>query len=248
MSYNLTIMKQNPLILAEFQKTLSEVDHDVVNVLLHALQNKIKIEEENINLLTCNGIFDRIVKIPAKAFKQFGAFGINANEQIFQSLKKIRDTSATVRNFTDVDGRRIKAMTVSLIDGVKLIDEEEKNGVISAIKEHYFEVQINNWFLQTSTKEFNTKVGNYTPISLFEDVSLSGAFAKKMYEILRANQFKETTFSFKLEEMQKIFSLHGRALSYFVNNIKRDKEKLDRLIKFEYEVFKSDKIISFRIV
>lgn len=243
--YNSTIMKQNALILAELTKAFSEVDHDVVNILLHALQNELMIEESHINLFNYEKIFTRTIKIRASTFKELGKFGVNANQNIFESLKKIRDTSAAIKNFIDLDGAKVRAMTVSLIDSVKWMNKEENSKTLDN-REHIFEIQISEWMLKISTREFNKLVGNYTPILLNDVTSIKSSFAKKLYEILKSKQFRETSFSLSLEEMQKIFNLEKRALSYFINNIERNKSKIDIFVQFEYEVFKKDKLISFK--
>lgn len=239
------IMKQNPLIFAEFEKAFSEVDHDVVNILLHALQNELLFSDgSKMDLVNYEKIPNRTVKIRAGKFKVLGKFGKNGNQEIFHSLKKINDTSAVIRNFTDIDGVRVKASTVNIIDKVSWI---EKDGTEDS-REHIFEIQFNEWFLRVSTKSFNQQVGNFTPLLLSDVSGLKSSFAKTLYEILESKKYRETTFALKLEDMRKIFNLPERNLSYFVDAIKRNKKNIDILIHFEYEVFKKDKLISFQYI
>ena len=84
-----TIMKQNPLIIAEFEKSFSEVDYDIVNILLHSLQNELLLDGDTIDLFNYNKVLNRKVLIRASTFKNLGKFGKNANKDIFNSLKKM---------------------------------------------------------------------------------------------------------------------------------------------------------------
>jgi hypothetical protein len=232
-------MKQNPLIMAEFGKALSEVDHDVVNILLHSLQNELKLDGASIDLFNYDKIFDRKVVLKASDFKELGKFGKNANEAIFESLKKIRDTSAVVRNFRDIDNRIVKAKTVSLIDDVRwLKDNADK-------RDHSFEVQFNEWFLQISTKHFNTQVGNYASVQIDRVSSIKGKHAKKLYELVKSQKWRGTSFSLSYSELQKIFNLDGKDFSYIVRILKSSKPKVDKFIPFKCTPFKKDKLVSF---
>jgi hypothetical protein len=237
-----TIMKQNPLIMAEFEKAFSEVDHDIVNILLHSLQNNLLYDGANINLINYKQVLNRKIVISAPTFKELGKFGVNANDQIFEALKKIRDTSAIIRNFTDIDGKFIKAKTVSLIDDVRLIAKSDKDA-----RENEFEIQFNEWFLQTSTRHFNQQVGNYTNVKIVTVASLKSKHAKKLYEILESQKYKHKSFAIKLKTLNRVFNLEDKPLSYFTKIINIAKPLVDQLIKFEYEVHKKDKLISFNI-
>lgn len=237
-----TIMKHNPLIMAEFEKAFSEVDHDVVNILLHSLQNELKLDGSNMDLFNYQKMLDRKVLIRSSKFKELGKFGVNANKEIFESLKKISDTSAVIRNFTDEQGRFTKAKTIRIIDSVAWI----KEGATLDNRETGFEVQFNEWFLQISTKSFNIQVGNFTNLTLESVSSLKSKYAKKFYEILKAREHRGTSFSLRLDELQAILSLEDKPLSYITKELKRSAPKIEQLISFEYEVFKKDGLISFK--
>ena len=237
-----TVMKQNPLILAEFEKAFSEVDHDVVNILLHSLQNEYLLDNTNINLLNYKDIMDRKVIIQASTFKNLGKFGKNANKEIFESLAKIQFTDARIKNFTDFDGKFVKAMTVSIIDSVRWLE----NGMTGDNREQAFEVQFNEWFLRVSTKSFNIEVGNFTNLEISDLSLLKSKHAKKLYEILKAKEYRETSFAIKLSDMQKIFNLENKTMAYMNQMLKRIKPLIEKFIEFEYEIFKKDKLISFK--
>lgn len=234
-----TIMKQNPLIMAEFEKAFSEVDHDVVNILLHSLQNDLLLDGANINLINCNQVLNRTVSISASRFKELGQFGKNANEYIFEALKKIRDTSTIIRNFTDIDGKFVKAKLVSLIDDVRLIANDKD------ARENEFEIQFNEWFLKTSTRHFNQQVGNFTNVQIVTVSSIKSKHAKKLYEILESQKYKHKSFSIKLERLQTLFNLEDKPLAYFNTMIKRIYPSVNELIAFDFTIHKKDKLISF---
>lgn len=238
---NLCIMKQNPLIFAEFSNAFGGMDRDVLNVLLYVLQSHLIIEEKNINLFNYQAIFSRTIRIRASLFKKKAKLGINANSDIFASLKKIRDTSAIIKNFIDIDNTKVRAKTVSIIDSVKWIDENATHDG----REHAFEIQFNEWFLKVSTREFNSKVGNYTTVNLEDTASFNSAFAKVLYEILKSKQHRGIGFSLTLVEMRNIFNMQKRQLSHFVNIITRVQPEVTKFISFEVKVFKADKLISF---
>jgi len=239
---NPIIMKQNPLILAEFEKAFSEVDHDVVNILLNELQNVFKIEENRMDLFNYEKVLDRKIIIPASRFKELGKFGVNATDNIFNSLKKISDTSAVVRNFVDHNNKPIKAKTIRLIDDVTLYER----GALYDKREQAFEIQFNEWFLQIGNRHYNVQVGNYTKLDLTCVSSIKGKHAKTLYELLLSKEHRGTSFSLKLIQLQKLFGLKDKPLSQIVAIIKRVQPKVSEHIDFEYTVFKKDKMISFK--
>jgi hypothetical protein len=102
---NMTIMKQNSLILAKWKEELDSIDIRIVNVLIHSLQNELTIDNQKLNLFNYVQVMKRKVYIRASTFKENGNFGINSNKEIFESLLKIRNTSTVLRNFTDLDGK-----------------------------------------------------------------------------------------------------------------------------------------------
>lgn len=238
------IMKQNPLIMAEFEKAFSEVDHDVVNILLHSLQNVLKLDGDSVNLFNYEKIKNRKVAIAASTFKELGKFGKNSNKDIFESLKKISDTSAVIRDFRDVDNKFIKAKNIRIIDSVAWY----KEGELEDRREQAFEVQFNEWFLQTSARQFNIQVGNFTNLELTSITSIKSKHGKKLYELLESQRYKQKTFAIKLPQLQKYFNMDDKQLSFIIRTIERVKPQVEKLIPFEYEVFKADKLISFNII
>lgn len=239
------IMKQTPLIMAEFEKAFSEVDHDVVNILLHTLQNILKVgESDSLNLFNYEKLQQRKVVISAASFKELGKFGKNANEYIFESLKKISDTSAVIHNFTDKDNKRIKKKNIRVIDTVTWYE----GGALDDKRDQAFEVQFNEWFLQIATKQFNVQVGNYTKVELPTVSSLKSKHAKKLYEILKSQEYQNKSFALRHENMQRLFNLEGKDFSYIVRIIKTAKPKVEKLLPFEFTPFKKDKLISFKIL
>ena len=237
-----TIMKQNPLIMAEFRDAFSDVDHDVVNVLIHALQNELLLDNMNIDLFNYKDIVNRTVSIRASKFKEFAKLGKNSNKLLFESLKKIRDTSATIRKFTDIDGKYYRASTISIVDSVAWIDLNATQDH----REHTFEIQFSDWFLKASTKTFNAEVGNYSNIEIDKVSSIRSPFAKKMYEVLESKKYRGTSFSLNIKEINKIFKYRDSSFSYFLSTLKRNYKKVNEIIPFSYESFKKDKIISFK--
>lgn len=239
------IMKQNPLIMAEFEKAFSEVDHDVVNILLHTLQNILKVgENDSLNLFNYEKLQQRKVVISAASFKELGQFGKNANEYIFDSLKKISDTSAVIHDFKDKEGKRVKKKNIRVIDTVTWYE----GGALADKRDQAFEVQFNEWFLQIATKQFNVQVGNFTKVELPTVSSLKGKYAKKLYEILKSQEYRNTTFALRYENMQKLFNLEDKDFSYVVRIIREAKPKVEKLISFKFTPFGKDKLISFEII
>ena len=238
------VMKQNPLILAEFEKAFSEVDHDLLNALLHIMQNEHRLDGQKVTLFNYEKITERKVIIPASRLKELGKFGVNANQKIYESLKKIRDTSATIRNFTDINGKKVKAATVSIIDQVLWLEE----GALGDGREQGFEIQYNEWFMQVSTRQFNAKVGNYTNIEIQTVSSLKSKHAKKLYEILNRQKNTNPEFSMSYDRAKVLFNMEESVFSYITQTIKRIAPKVNILIAFEFEVHKKDKINTFKIL
>jgi hypothetical protein len=238
------IMKQNSLILAKYEQKLNSIDLRLVNILIHAQQNLLIIGTENINLFNYQQLKERKIMIKSKTIKEAGCFGVNANEDIFLSLKKIRDTSAIVKNFTDVDGKTYRAMIVALIDGVRMIDK--KIGTIPDEREVQFEITFSEWFLKTSTAAFNTKVGNYAKMPAIISTISNNKSAIKLYELLKVYEYKNY-FSIKLLDLQKHFEVEY-TLAEFKKIIDRTKPKIETSISFEYEIEKKDKIINFYFI
>lgn len=242
---NMTIMKQNSLILAKWKEELDSIDIRIVNVLIHSLQNELTIDNQKLNLFNYVQVMKRKVYIRASTFKENGNFGINSNKEIFESLLKIRNTSTVLRNFTDLDGKKYKAKTVSLIDDVGILDKTNKDLVLDPRNE-VFEITFNEWFLETSTAAFNTNVGNFTPLILNDLFSIKGKYGMKLYELLQQNKYRCTSFSMSLNDLRDYFHLPKSSLSVIVQRVLiNNSDKVSQMIPFEYEVFKKDKIVSF---
>ena len=238
-----TIMKQNPLIFAKFEQAFSEVEHDIVNILLHSLQNDLLLSDgSNIDLFNYGKIPDRKVTIRASTFKKLGKFDKGSNKDIFDSLVKIKSTAIKLMNFTDTDGVFVRGLAFSIIDTIRWVDTNS----VKDKREQVFEIQFNEMFLKISTKKFNQVVGNFTPLRLNDVSSIKSKYAKKLYEILKAKQYRETSFSLKLEELQDLFNLKDKPLSYISKELNRAKKIVNNFISFEFEIFKKDKLISFK--
>lgn len=242
---NTRTLKQNPLIMAEFEKSLGETDHDLLNAMLHIMQNVFEVELKRIDLLNYERIMDRKVIISAADLKKLGKFGKNSNEEMFKSLKKIRDTSITIRNFIDIDGLKTKARTVAIVDNVRLI----AGGELGDGREQAFEIQFNEWFLTVATREFNQKVGNYTPVAIKMVAQIRSKHAKRLYEIL-SMQIGKRQFEFSMPHQRgiELFGLGEVTFGVLSQTIRRAAPKVQPLIEFDYTVHRKEKIISFIIV
>lgn len=245
LNLNTKILKQNPLILAEFNRAFSETQHDLLNGLLHIMQNVFEMDAEKLNLFTYNRIADRRVAISAADLKELGKFGVNANQYIFDALKQIRDTSAVLRNFVDIDGRRVAKKTVSIIDDVRQLDRSESPDS----RQDYFEIQFNEWFLIASTRQYNIEHGNYTSLPPMIVPSIVGKHAKKLYEILEMQQGRNSEFCITMDRAAEVFDgLSSKdPFSKFSRIIDRNADKVKAYIPFEHTPHKKDKLISFKI-
>jgi hypothetical protein len=241
----ITIMKQNALILAKWKQELDSIDLRIVNVLIHALQNELVIENENLNLFNYEKVIKRKVHIRSSTFKKNGNFGINANKEIFESLDKISNTSTILRDFVDLDGIKYKAKSVRLIDNVGILDKSNKDKISDA-REEVFEITFNEWFLRTSTSSFNVQIGNYTSVPLEDYCSIKGKHGKKLYELLEQKRHRGTSFSMRLNELNEYFEIEGSLSVIDQRVLKNNAKKVQTLIPFKYELFKKDEIVSFK--
>ncbi len=244
----LTIMKQNPLILSSWNSDLETLDLKIVDFLINLLQNELVVHGGELTLFNYEQVINRKILVKASRFKDIIGSGKNSNELILQSLRKISDTSTILRNFTDTDGKKYKAVVLRLINSIKEFDKSIEAKNIDK-REDVFEIEFNDLFLKISTAAFNVQVGNYTKVSLPSSFELKSKYAIKLYQLIKQAEFKDTAFSFNLKELQEYFQVDEKQpFSYIVKFINKFAPEINKLIEFEYKIYKKEKTISFQVL
>ncbi|UXC30504.1 RepB family plasmid replication initiator protein [Aliarcobacter butzleri] len=230
------ILKQNNLIECSFEELgkWSEIHHDLLNELIAVAQHyDFKgglFEEMNQRIYVKRATLEKNMRIKRKS-----------NSEIFDTLKKMRDTSFTIKGVYQENGYKTTT-AMAFFDKVFL---HEKPG-----KDTYFELEYTELFSLLCSKEYSLTYGNYSKLNLLKIIDLKSKYAKALYEILEANKYKETVFT--LNEKQLKDQLRYNVKHYRFAGMIREVEKVYDIVKakieFKYLVHKTEKSISFKII
>ena len=228
------IFKQNNLIECSFKEldTWSEIHHDLFNELIaiyqHYEHKEGLFEELNRRIYVRRNTLEKNTNIRRKN-----------NKEIFELLKKMRDTSFTIKGIYQSNGYKTTAV-ISFFNSVYL---HEKQG-----KESYFEIEYTELFAMLCNKSYSLKYGNYSKLNLLNTTSLRSKYAKALYELIELYKYKgQVTISEeKLKTLLK-YDVKNYRFSYLLREINKVYEAVENVIPFSYIIHKEEKSITFTI-
>lgn len=229
------ILKQNNLIECSFEelKTWSEIHHDLFNELIAIYQNYSHNDglfpELNKKIYVRRSTLEKNINIRRKT-----------NHEIFELLKKMRDTSFEIKGIYTPDGYK-KTAAMSFFN---YVDVNEKPG-----KESYFEIEYSKLFSMLCDKNYSLKYGNYCKLNLLKITSLKGKYAKALFELVESNKYKKN-FVIKEGDLKKFlrYDVKHYRFAGMIREIDKVFDNVSSLVKFTYKVNKNGKSISFQIV
>lgn len=230
------ILKQNNLINCAFEElsSWSEIEHDLLNEIIALYQKNPGYEETLFS-----DEFKRKIFVRRKTIEKNIAIRRKSDNEIFELLKKIRDTSITIKNIYHSNGYKT-TRSFAFLDKVFL---HEKEG-----KESYFEIQYSEEFGMICDKTYSIRYGNYSRLYLPHLIKLKGKYSKYLYELLESNKYKKS-FTISEKELKQYFkyNIKNYSFSYLVREIQRSFTPVSEKINFKYFINKSEKSISFHI-
>lgn len=228
------ILKQNNLIECSFKEleTWSEIQHDLFNEIIAIFQHYEHkdglFEELNRKIYIRRSTLEKNINIRRKS-----------NKEIFELLKKMRDTSFTIKGIFAPDGYK-KTAAMSFFN---YVDVNEKAG-----KESYFVIEYSELFSMLCDRNYSLKYGNYCKLNILKVNSLNSKYAKALYELIEANSYKKQ-FTFNEEELKSLlrYDVKHHRFSTLLREIDKVYEAVNSHIKFTYKVYKETRTISFKI-
>lgn len=231
------IFKQNNLIECSFEElsTWSEIHHDLLNEIIAVFQHRDSAEDHLFN-----EEFKRKLFIRRKTLEKNTLIKRKTNNEIFVLLKKMRDTSFTIKNIYQTNGYKTTA-ALSFFEKVLLHEHQGKDS--------YFEIVYSELFALLCTKDYSLKYGNYSKLNLLKTTKLKSKYAKAIFEMLEANKYKKT-FTVKEIDLKKYlkYDVKNYKFSYLTREITRAYEQVKCLIDFNYIAHKTDKSVTFKII
>ncbi|MDD3056176.1 MAG: replication initiation protein [Aliarcobacter sp.] len=228
------ILKQNNLIECSFKEleTWSEIHHDLFNELIAIFQN---YEHKN-------GLFEdmnRRIYVRRTTLEKNINIRRKSNQEIFELLKKMRDTSFVIKGIYQSNGYKTTA-AISFFNYVYL---HEKPG-----KESYFEIEYTELFAMLCHKNYSLKYGNYCKLNLQKTISLKSKYAKALYELIESNKYKKQ-FTFKEEELKSLlrYDVKHYRFAGLVREIEKVYKVVNSNVKFTYTAHKETKSLTFKI-
>ncbi len=223
--------KQNALINAFTSNKIiyKEVHHDLLNLFMSIIQKKYNSGDYNFDVMN---ISQEIICNKANVSK------IN----LFQNIKDLMNINYIL---TKEDKARLKKNGLNISDGAfSFITSIIKN--IDNPNKPIYKITFNNeLFKFLLDKNYCLKNGNYTEIQISDISLLKGKHQKILAEILLSHKYKKE-FSLDYDFLIKKFNIQSK---YLVGIIKKVAISINKqFIKFEYEIHKKDKKISFRVL
>jgi len=226
------ILKQNSLIHCSFEELngWSELEHDLFNEILAYAQDSEQM----------SSLFGRKLYIRRKNLEKNTSIKRKSNDEIYQILKKMKDTSITIENIYQKNGYKTKA-AIPFFDRVYL---HEKAGYPS-----YFEIECSEIFASLCSKNYSLKYGNYTKLHLLKITKLKSKYAKALYELLEANRYKKQ-FTLKENELKNYlkYKVKDYRFSGMLREIRKVENSVKAYIDFTFTEHKSDKSVTFTIL
>lgn len=240
------IYKQNPVIRGYFMTNeengskltlLNDFTLNVLNAIYLITQQNLfaaqpirykELVELEINLQDVQKLLPRTKRVYA---------------DIKNSLNELFTTDIILKDFMHpLTGTSYKEYHTHIIHKYGYLESNENICVMEL--DELFLVNI----LRHTDKQSGKQIGNFTAIKISSVSSLQSKYAKRLYEyILSVKTSKRKEFSLGLIGLNKLFGTNHTIIARHTETIKRIKPQIDKLLLFEYETFKEDKLISFKI-
>ena len=228
------ILKQNNLIECSFKEleSWSEIQHDLFNELIaifqHYEQKDGLFKELNRKIYIRRSTFEKNINIRRKS-----------NKEILELLKKMSDTSFTIKGVYQLNGYK----TTAIMRFFSYVYLHEKQG-----KESYFEIEYSELFSMLCDRNYSLKYGNYCKLNILKVNSLNSKYAKALYELIEANSYKKQ-FTFNEEELKSLlrYDVKHHRFSTLLREIDKVYEAVNSRIKFTYKVYKETRTVAFKI-
>lgn len=169
------ILKQNNLVECSFKelKTWNEIHHDLLNEIIAVYQQ---------NQSDGNGLFEEEFKTTIRVRRRTLEKNTNmkriSDNDMFELLKKMRDTSFTLKNIYEKNGYKA-TKAIAFFDEVTLCT---KNGA-----ESYFEIKYSELFASLCHKDYFLRYGNYCTLNLLNTTKLRTKYGKNLHTSLVNN-------------------------------------------------------------
>lgn len=234
------IYKQNPIIRGYFldannkNTILSEFAFDVLNaVYLTVQQNLFAVHPKEFQ----NNIK---IEIDIRALQEYLLRKRRDMVDIKNAIEELYQTDIVLKDFTHpITGSKYREFHARIIEAYGY-RKEDKN---------ICDLQMNEMFLVNVMRhpKQDCRIGNFTPIRLYSVSALRGKHTKRLYEYVESMIDTRKEFSLSLDSLNKLFGAKYNSLSDLVKIITRTQEQLEEIYNFDFEVFKKDKLISFKI-
>ena len=246
MKNNKIIYKQNPVIRGYFLTNeengnkltlISEFDFDVLNAIYLTTQQ---------NLFASHPIrYKELVKIEISLQ--------DIQKLLLRKRKDYRDIKASIQNLFSTDivlkdfmhpetGSKYKEYHTHIIHKYAYL--KENNNICEMELDELFLINI----LRHTDKQSDKKIGNFTPIRLHNVESLRSKYAKRLYEYMLSIKTTKKEFSLHLDALNKLFGTNHKNIARLTQIVNRVHPQICTLLNFEYEHFKEDKLISFKLI
>lgn len=242
------IYKQNPVIRGHFMTNeengnkltlISEFDFDVLNAIYLTTQQNLfaaqPMKYKELVKLEIN--LQDIQKLLPRKRKDY--------TDIKNSLHNLFSTNIVLKDFMHPEtGKMYKEYHTHIIHKYGYL--KENTNICEMEFEELFLINI----LRHTDKQSDKKIGNFTPIRFDSVSSLQSKFAKRLYEYMSGvENSSKTEFSLGIDALNKLFGMNHKVMSRHSEIIKRVHKEINKktALKFEYEIFKEDKLISFKI-
>jgi hypothetical protein len=246
MTYHRIIYKQNPVIRGHFMTNeengnkltlLSEFDFDILNAIyLTTQQNLFAAQPVRYKELVKFEInLQDIQKLLPRKRKDY--------TDIKNSLYNLFSTDIVLKDFMHPEtGKTYKEYHTHIIHKYGFL--KENTNICEMELEELFLINI----LRHTDTQSEKKIGNFTPIRFDSVASLKSKFAKRLYEYMSGvKNSSKKEFRLGIDALNKLFGTNHTIIARHTETIKRIKPQIDKLLLFEYETFKEDKLISFKI-
>lgn len=231
------IFKQNNLIECSFKEmdSWSEIHHDLLNEIIAVYQQR-----DNSKDHLFSEEFKRKLFIRRRTLEKNINIRRKSNNEMFELLKKMRDTSFTVKNIYQSNGYK----TTGALAFFERVFLHEHKG-----KDSYFEIEYSELFAMLCNKDYSLKYGNYSKLNLQKITKIKSKYGKALIEMIESNSYKKRfTLSENDLKMYLKYEVKDYRFSYLVREIKKAYELVNNEIPFEFEEHKRDKSITFRIL
>lgn len=234
------IYKQNPIIRGYFldannkNTILSEFAFDVLNSIYLTIQ-------QNLFAIHPKEFQNKVkIEIDLRALQVLLHRKRRDQNDIKNAIEELYQTDIVLKDFTHpITGSKYREFHARIIEAYGY-RKEDKN---------ICDIQINEMFLVNVMRhpKQDCRIGNFTPIRLYSVSALRGKHTKRLYEYIESMIDTRKEFSLSLDSLNKLFGAKYNSLSDLVKIITRTQEQLEEIYNFNFEVFKKDKLISFKI-